>query len=84
MMTDRASSTKRPPTIARRISCLLMTATAAIAPPSGSDPTTVATMVSMVHGARDAYSIVLNQASRFLEWTATEPELAMQIEKALR
>ena len=30
----------------------------------------------MVHGARDTYSIVLNQASRFLEWTATRPELA--------
>ncbi|MEO5898653.1 MAG: maltose alpha-D-glucosyltransferase, partial [Ilumatobacteraceae bacterium] len=50
--------------------------TAEYAPRSGSEPTTVATMVSMVHGARDTYSIVLNQASRFLEWTATEPELA--------
>ena len=32
----------------------------------------------MVHGARDTYSIVLNQASRFLEWTATRPELAQR------
>ncbi len=53
-----------------------MIGTAEYVPRSGSDPTTVATMVSMVHGAGDAYAIVLNQASRFLEWTATEPELA--------
>ena len=50
--------------------------TAEYTPRTGGERTTVATMVSMVHGARDTYSIVLNQASRFLEWTATEPDLA--------
>ncbi|MCU1503172.1 MAG: trehalose synthase, partial [Ilumatobacteraceae bacterium] len=50
--------------------------TAEYVPKNGGESTTVATVVTMVHGARDTYSIVLNQASRFLEWTAAEPELA--------
>jgi maltose alpha-D-glucosyltransferase/alpha-amylase len=45
-------------------------------PEDGGERSTIATLVSMVHGARDTYSIVLNQASRFLEWTATLSEPA--------
>jgi maltose alpha-D-glucosyltransferase/alpha-amylase len=44
-------------------------------PEDGGERSTIATLVSMVHGARDTYSIVLNQASRFLEWTATRQDL---------
>src|SRR5262249_25244004 len=39
MMTERTSRTKRPPTRTRRISCLARTATAPMAPPKESDPT---------------------------------------------
>jgi maltose alpha-D-glucosyltransferase/alpha-amylase len=35
---------------------------------------TIATMVSLVHGARDTFGVVVNQASRFLEWTATQQD----------
>ena len=38
MMTDSASTTKRPPTMASTISCLVATAMAPSAPPSASDP----------------------------------------------
>ncbi len=54
----------------------LLAGTLEYTPEDGGERSTIATLVSMVHGARDTYSIVLNQASRFLEWTATRPELA--------
>jgi len=54
----------------------LLAGTLEYTPADGGERSTIATLVSMVHGARDTYSIVLNQASRFLEWTATRPELA--------
>ena len=48
-----------------------LTGTLEYTPEDGGERATIATLVSMVHGARDTYSMVLNQASRFLEWTAT-------------
>src|SRR5580704_17814183 len=39
MITESASSTKTPPIESSRISCLMITATVPIAPPSASDPT---------------------------------------------
>src|ERR1700726_928041 len=39
MITDSASRTKTPPIKSSRISCLMITATTPIAPPSASDPT---------------------------------------------
>ena len=38
MITETVSTTKRPPTIASTISCLVATATAPSAPPSASEP----------------------------------------------
>jgi maltose alpha-D-glucosyltransferase/alpha-amylase len=40
----------------------------------GGPPTTIVTMVDLVHGSFETFGVVTNQASRFLEWAATQPD----------